>query len=819
MKTNDGSGKKVSLRKGLFLLVIILILLTGCHFPGIRDSQTENQGKQLAEYTVPTVKIQFILQLAQPVEGDERILIEILDEVTGLPYNITAIELEKKSELEFSLEKPFPAGSVVKYRYARLSDSRLLEIQPNGDPVRYRLFYADQASQVVDQVWGWHGETPDLPSGLLAGTILDRVTNVPVPDILISAAGQLTFTDVNGQFSLVRLPSGIHNLVVYAIDGSYQTFQQGAQISPGSTTPARIGLHAMPPVKVHFIITPPEDALGAPVYIAGNLSQLGNTFSELAGSMSLYPKKMPSLTAHDDGTLTISLNLYAGTDLRYKFTLGDGYWNAERTSSGKAITHQLIIPNQDITINQRIESWRTSSLLDPVTFNVTLPADRTPQEEIFIQFRSNEWTEPIPLWPVGGGNLLYILFSPLAEGTLLGYRFCRNSDCEYGKSAEAIPGEFRVDPDNPSQRISIVVDGWKYWTQGNQEAPSVNPVPLPLDPSNYAAIIELTPEMNPAWEVYAPVGLSSLTESGVSTVIFTPSWHNSSLYGRLEPVLGRTPFFNLLSTLLQSAKSFGLRRGIFPQIDQDEMKDNPWYANLQTEADWESWRESYRRFLLSYAKTAEITQTEWLVVGGQAYLPEINDDLAFWQSLLADVQAVYQGEILWAVRLHTHVDPLPEFVNEADGIYLLVDSPLADTSFSSFDEIAMAFTNLVDNHIYEVFRSTTQPLYLALAYPSVEGAAQGCRLISSDCHNDGLFLPSEMESYTINQSDQNLVYSAILPVIASRDWIAGTSIRGYEPTVMVQDGSSSVAGKTAMRTIQDWFLRIQNSFTSQLLHE
>jgi hypothetical protein len=48
-----------------------------------------------------------------------------------------------------------------------------------------------------------------------------------------------------------------------------------------------------------------------------------------------------------------------------------------------------------------------------------------------------------------------------------------------------------------------------------------------------------------------------------------------------------------------------------------------------------------------------------------------------------------------------------------------------------------------------------------------------------------------------------------MPIIASREWITAVSIRGYEPIVTVQNGSSSIASKPAFDVIQYWFTNLQ----------
>ncbi|MBV5331464.1 hypothetical protein JZU69_03525, partial [bacterium] len=66
------------------------------------------------------------------------------------------------------------------------------------------------------------------------GTILGQITNVDtgsfLPNQLVTAGGMQSITDSSGRFELAGLPTGTQNLLVYSMDGMYQTFQQGAAV-------------------------------------------------------------------------------------------------------------------------------------------------------------------------------------------------------------------------------------------------------------------------------------------------------------------------------------------------------------------------------------------------------------------------------------------------------------------------------------------------------------------------------------------------------------------------------------------------------------
>lgn len=818
-KTNETFALRKRSLKSFLLVSLCLAVLSGCHFPTSPIPPDVRIFENISELATDPVIIKFQLELPEPVT--ERLVVEILDDVTGLSYNSKLYELKAITDLTYETMLSVPSGSVIKYRYAKIDQPFTPEATPDGIPVTYRLLYAPTNYTVRDFLQAWSGEVQQSLTGRLKGTLLDSNTKMPIHDILVSAGGMRTFTDANGKYVIDGLSEGIHNVVFYAMDGRYQTYQQGASIEPGMNTFANVSLIAMPAVNITFIVNPPIEALGAPIHLAGNIIQLGNSFSDAHGSMSVTPKRMPTLTANEDGILEVTLPLFTGTDLRYKFTLGDGYWNAEQHDSGGFRIRQLIVPSQDATIVQTIDTWRSPDV-EPITFLISVPQNVTPHDEKFIQFRTEQWMEPIPLWPLGNGDYLYILFSPLVSSQSIFYQFCRNNDCLRAIDSGSLAFVREVQPTNNVQKVNLTLDSWQNWFPFEKNA-LVQESYVPVKPASFQRMVELTPEMNPVWPVYAPGGIAALDEGGVDTIILAPQWVISLNSPYLRPELGLTPLNSDLITLLNFTNSHGFDTGLFPQIGPYNEIENWWNSKAHSEAWWSTFFTSYRDFVLAYAKLAQSTGVNYLFVGGKQLLPAFeggvlpngSDSSApigldiNWLEIISDLRDSFDGQIIWVTNANQKMDPLPDFINEFDAIYISIDSPLALGDDPSFEMIQSGFTEIIDNEIYEVYRSTGMPITLALAYPAVEIAASGCALLNETCYNDGLFRTSEILPYALSFSEQALIYNAVMPIIASRDWITGISTRGYEPVVIVHDGASSIAGKPAYDILQYWFTNMK----------
>jgi hypothetical protein len=803
--------KRLSLN--IAIILVILFLLSSCAFPGkSTNSQSSNSSTDKNLLT-----IQFNLQLHSALQEDEKIGIEILDEVTGLPYNVRQYEMKKADDLLYASNLSFIAGSIVKYRYIKISESISNEVTSDGQPIRYRLFYLDKTKSITDILQSWEREKRINAVGLLSGTLIDIESEQPIPDILVSAGGQLTFTDTNGQFLIPNLASGIHNVVFYAIDGKYRTFQQGASISSGMETQAHVALTPMPMVNITFHVNAPIDALGAPIYMAGNIIQLGNTFTDLNGGMSIKPKRMPKLIPQEDGTYKIDLELYAETDLRYKFTLGDGYWNAEQQSSNGFLLRQFVIPNHDVKIDVSINSWRSTGI-EPIIFNASIPSDNTSHVEKYIQFKTTQWTEPLPLWPLGNSNYLYILYSPLNKSFPISYRYCRSDNCADSHNTMASE-DMQVLPSETEQSINDMITSWENWHTLDPTT-DVIPANIPAKDNGYKTAIELSPQMDSSWLTQAMISLSEFSKNGVTQVIYSPQWFLQSNTPHLLPSIGKTPFYYELTQMLSTAQSLGMSTSIYPHIGPFNETADWWNSQSHNAPWWDQWFDSYEKFILNYAKLAEFSDSSALIIGGKTVLPAFSEGVhpdgsptdapetidERWQTLISDIREIYSGQLIWATNASLEMDPLPSFIDLFDEIYIAIDSPLAQGQEPTFDEISSNFNTVIDTLIFEIHRSTLKPISIGLAYPSADGGVQGCYLVSENCYNDGLFLPDdEVTNTSVDLDEQTLIYNAIMPISASREWITGIAIRGVDPTISLQDASSSIIGKPAWDIIHYWF--------------
>ena len=359
----------------LVLLSVFVLLLNACSFslldiPGFNSPTSTPAVSGPTPTPQPAAAIAFTVVLPTPLLAGETLYLSVVDEVTGLSMNAANYAMKGMDTLHYTVTIPFSLGSVVKYRYMRQATLPILEDDAANKSVRYRLYYVTGPGATTDTVASWSDSLFNSPSGRMTGQVKDAVSGKPIPEILIAVGGQQTLTDSNGNFVVEGLPAGTHTLVAYAINGAYQTFQQGARVDAGKPTPVSIALQPATMVNVAFTVSMPQNmVLNAPVRMAGNLYQLGNTFSDLQGGLSTVAARMPLLTPIQGGRYTLTLSLPVGADIRYKYTLGDGFWNAEHSTNGAFAVRQLVVPASQGTlqIEDAVQTWQAGPSA-PITF-------------------------------------------------------------------------------------------------------------------------------------------------------------------------------------------------------------------------------------------------------------------------------------------------------------------------------------------------------------------------------------------------------------------------------------------------------------------
>jgi len=827
------------------LLILLMGSISGCQislfeipnfpFPWENNgSPTSSPGQpdETPPQNLPTAQVTFTAVLPEGLGEGETLFLAILDEVTGLALNSDTYEMKPRDPQTYSASVSLPIGSVIKYRYFRRSSVQLLEDSATDLNIRYRLYVVNGPGENRDIIASWIDRASSNGFGGIEGQLYDVDGGAPLPNIMVTAGGLQTITDSAGRFSLPGLPSGTHNLVAYALDGIYKTFQQGAAVAEGRQTPVVIYLDAAPTVTVTFNVKVPENTVpGAPVRVAGNLFQLGNTFADLRGGISAVADRMPVLTALPDGRYTISLELPVGADIRYKYTLGDGFWNAEHNSQGYFVVRQIIVPDNATIINDTVFTWGAGNS-NPILFEANVPSNTPVGDIIYIQFNPYGWTEPLPMWPIGNNIWVYKLYSPLNILSSFGYRYCRAGQCGTADDAETMGDSSRgrfVTTSVAPQNIVDTITNWA-WLDANNPGSLVG-APVTVRQNDFVTGVELLPTQHPNWVTSIPQAMQNIQALGANWVILTPTWTFADTVPLvLAPVPGKDSFWNDTYRMTNQARGLNLTTALFPT---PRFTTNPvgfWNSASRNASWWDAWFNHYQAFLVNYADLASQSGSQALIIGGEWVSPALpggtlldqntpsgvpSNAVDRWKNIIAELRNHFRGKIFWALPYTEEAVEAPlEILESVDGIYLLWDIKLSDSSIPTKQEMSSEAGRLLDNGISPLSSIIGKPIIISVSYPSVDNAASGCVpdgqggcLRWQELNNSSNATISSARNLQL-QSD---LYEAILTAINERAWVAGFVSRGYYPPTILQDKSASVHGKPAADVLWYWFPRLLGS--------
>jgi hypothetical protein len=779
---------------------------------------------------MPAAEVIFSAAVPEALAPGAEVALVLLDEVTGMAYNQQSYSMVRISDRLWQVRLTPPAGALLHYRYKRLGTEPAEEIDRYGRRISSRVALIAGPGEMHDVITAWADAPYEGPTGRVTGQLVSSEDGQPLPEMLVNVAGRQTFSDALGNFRIDGLPPGLHRVTAFSSDGAYHTAQQEAQVAADSATPARLALTPAKPIQATFQVTVPEDTTpGVPVLFAGNQRQFGELYTELPSGSSTNRYRMPSLVYVDPTHYLMLATLFEGMDLRYKYTLGDGLWNAERDGNRNMLTRRLIVPDHDITIQDTVATWNSGegpSLL----FHATAPGKTPAGDEVTLQLNPVVWFDPLPMWQLSEDEWFYALRGPLSFSQPLSYRYCRNALCSGAvdlQEADDLNSERDLLGAPAGQEIQDEIFAWK-WEQGGGIATSVvAPERIPSRPE-FEVGVEIAPAYQPFWARYFDPSVQEIGDLGANSLTLTPTWvwEASQPLPSLEFDPTRSPFSDELASSVRGAYTHGLRVNLrATTVTAGTGLDTWWATAPRVDAWWTTWFDEYRSFVLTIAQEAQSAGAEKLIIGGPEVAPALPDgQLADgsasgapadagdrWRALIAEVRQRFSGRLAFEIEYGEKVQRPPDFLEDVDEIHVYWHAALTGGPESDFEELepkaAQAFTQLLS--ALSGFRG--KPIRLSVEYLSILGSSTGC----APTIDQGCRPPAEFDQGADPDPDLQLdlevqatVINAVMLEAYNRSQITGFYTRRYNPITPLRDKSASVHGKPAQDVLWYWYPRI-----------
>jgi hypothetical protein len=161
----------------IFCLVTLGIVLSSCSSPSETPAPTAAPLPSPIGPDPLYAAVDFNVSLPANVPVDQKLSIEVLDEVTGLALNSIHYPMKRVDDTHYTIQLPVPVGSVVKYRYIREGGIGAIEYSSQARQVRYRMFYTVSPGIVDDIVSGWNDKPFSGSYGRIQGLIIENTTN------------------------------------------------------------------------------------------------------------------------------------------------------------------------------------------------------------------------------------------------------------------------------------------------------------------------------------------------------------------------------------------------------------------------------------------------------------------------------------------------------------------------------------------------------------------------------------------------------------------------------------------------------------------
>lgn len=810
---------------GRALAVIVLLTGTACGLLPVPrlvfDTPQPSETSEPPPTPLPSATVTFKVHVPAGTPSGSAPAVRLLDNVGGASRTIA---LANTGNNIWSGGVSAAFGSVLRYKYVRPLPSTLEETSATQQPVRFRLFaVAAGANTADDIVAGW----TDLPYAGAVGGMDGRVWNgnngQGVMGILVAAGGQQTLTAYDGTFVFQNLPAGAQRATLLAADGSLRPAQQTVNIGPSQTTP--VDLVSADPNAVHvtFLVKPPADAdPAAALRMAGDLTQLGDTLVPTPNGSSVTAAREPVLVPLADGRWTIRLQFFAGTVLRYKYTLGDGFWNGELDASGNPKIRELVVPGVDSLVDDAIAGWRRAGA-PSVTFEALTPATTPAADSLSVQLRTNTWHPPLPMWRIDANDWRYVLYNPGDLSGSVFYRYCRNFACgtadDVATAGNGAAGRF-FSQALFDQNLRDNIGGWQ-WLGGPSGGAGLMP-PINARP-NFAAGFDQADDWQPGVMPFYSQAFDAMHTDGAGWVNFT---RRASAQMQPLPIYADDPALASLgpdwATIVSSAHSVGLKVSLHPVTCHYTPYGACDYWNGVNFGGgfWDSWFAAYGRYLLTQAALARGSGADQLVIGDLKLRPSFPgepeappDAEARWRSLIAKVRSVYSGPLAFELLMGTAVWPSPPpFLDAVDVIRVWWWTPLSNHTRPGISDMAGVARAMLDGQLLPLQQRYKKPLDLSVAYLSVEGAATQClRRPDGQCYAFEDFSPAapDVSTYAIDLAEQGDIYQALLIAANDRAWVSGFFSYGYNPAAILRDKSVSVRGKPAEDILAAWYPKLQ----------
>lgn len=250
----------------------------------------------------------------------------------------------------------------------------------------------------------------------------------------------------------------------------------------------------------------------------------------------------------------------------------------------------------------------------------------------------------------------------------------------------------------------------------------------------------------------AAQAIADIVATGANALVIVHTVYQANVRSTdIAPDPDRTPTTGALLAAISNAHANGMGVVLKPHVDPD---DGQWRGRISP-ADIDAWFASYRDVIVGLAAFAENNDVDAFVIGTE--LASTTGHEARWRALIADVRAVFAGELLYAASWdEAH---RISFWDALDCVGVDFYAPVARRSDAGRLELLLGWQPWIE-HLRRLHQQTGHPVRLTeVGYRSIDGA--------------GLHPYQFGDGQSPDPGEQADLYWAALEAVGSHSWIDG----------------------------------------------
>jgi hypothetical protein len=289
------------------------------------------------------------------------------------------------------------------------------------------------------------------------------------------------------------------------------------------------------------------------------------------------------------------------------------------------------------------------------------------------------------------------------------------------------------------------------------------------------------------WIVQAPFGW----QRGLDNPVVTLATSGRILWGETDEGLRVTT---------RAARAGGIKTLLKPHV---WITGGGWRGEIEMadDAAWADWFESYRAFILHYARFAQASGIEALCIGTELQTSvRFEDD---WRLIIREIRAVYDGKLTYAANWYREYEQVP-FWDAVDYIGVQAYFPLAEGADTSVETLTAGWRRPLKKIAALSAEHGKPVLFTEIGYRSVPYAAK-----------TPWEWPRRGEEVEPDPQLQARCYEAFYRTVWDEPWFAGVYWWKWFPTHTRAGGDGHVGftpqNKPAQGIMSEWFKRTQST--------